>query len=264
MSRNFPKHCGRPSKGVGNIKENRGKGIPFLITISFLLSFLFIRLIVLLVGSAESEFARVAKHGLRPEVDFYIGRNIILFGYHIHHFYFGILLICVAGWVAIVGSPTLKKKHAAIIYGTGLGLFMDEIGLLLTWGDYYSSLTYLLTILLVAVFLNVVFFPYFWEEVRTSIAQRGASSTIWYSLFGLKNFLKVADYVSTKTGKTERAALIFTGIVFISAGILILRFPQFVYYWVAGGFIVQGVASLFRAWQQEKEEKEETGTEAGS
>lgn len=225
-----------------------------MITISFLLSFLFIRLLVLLIGAAESEFAQIAKHGQTPHVDFYIGRNIILFGYHIHHFYFGILLICIAGWIAIVGSETFKKKHAALIYGTGLGLFMDEIGLLLTWGDYYSSLTYVLTIFLVAVFFNIVFFPYFWEEVRSNIARMKPSSTIWQSLFGLRNFLKVADFVSIKTGKTEKASLIFTGIVFIIAGVLILRFPQFVYYWVAGGFIIQGAASLFRAWQRDESE----------
>lgn len=232
-----------------------------MITISFLASFLFIRLLVLLIGAAESEYAQVAKEGLRPEVDFYIGRNIILFGYHIHHFYFGILLICLAGWIALVGSGSIKKKHAALLYGTGLGLFMDQIGLLLTWGDYYSSLTYLMTIFLVAVFLNIVFFPYFWEEVRDNIVRMRPSRTVWFSLFGTKNFLKVADYVSIRTGKTERASLIFTGIVFIAAGVLILRFPQFVYYWVAGGFIVQGVASLFRAWQQEEAEKAERATE---
>jgi len=107
-----------------------------------------IRLAVYLVGAAHTDFARVAEMGLLPETRFHIGRNIILFGYHVHHFYIGILLIGIAGWKAIVGSSRLTRKHIAMIYGAGLGLFMDEIRLLLTWGDYFSSLSYLLSLLL--------------------------------------------------------------------------------------------------------------------
>ncbi|MCK8816908.1 hypothetical protein MWH28_05910 [Natroniella sulfidigena] len=206
---------------------------------------------VLIAGSAESEFAEVAKQGGVPEVDFYIGRNIILFGYHIHHFYFGVLLIAFAGWIALVGFTFLTRKQTALIYGTGLGLFMDEIGLLLTWGDYYSSLTYLLSLFLIGIFLNFIFFPYFWKEVRNNILQSNAHSLTWNTLLNHTNFIKVADTLSEKTGKTERASLIFTGIVYLFVGILILLYPQFVYYWVAGVFFIQGVSSLVGAWRKD-------------
>ncbi|WP_218059071.1 hypothetical protein [Orenia metallireducens] len=79
---------------------------------------------VLIAGSAESKFAQVAKEGLNPDTKFYIGRNIMLFGHHIYQFYFGILLIAIAGWIAIVGSSIFKRRHAAVIYGMGLGLFV--------------------------------------------------------------------------------------------------------------------------------------------
>ena len=60
----------------------------------------------------------------------------------------------------------------------------------------------------------------------------------------------------SETRKTHRASLIFTGFIYIAVGLLILMYPEFVYYWVAGGFFIQGVASLVRAWQSKEEEEE--------
>ena len=223
--------------------------MPFLITISYLFSFLTIRLLVLIAGSAETEFAQVAKEGLTPDAAFHIGRNIILFGHHIHHFYFGIALICFAAWIAVVGSNYFTRRQAAIIYGTGLGLFMDESGLLLTWGNYYSGVTYLLSLFLIGIFLNIVFFPYFWRAVRDELLDSNLHSWTWNTLLDHTSFIKVADIVSEKTNKTERASLFFTGIIYLGVGALILLYPDFVYYWVAGVFFIQGVSSLIRSWK---------------
>lgn len=232
------------------IPKKNGKDLPFLITISYLITFILIRLLVFIVGAANSPYADIARQGMQPDIDFYIGSNLILFGYHIHHFYFGILLICIAGWIAIVGSKYVTKQHTAIMYGTGLSLFIDEIGLLLTWGDYYSHLTYVLSSFIIVIFLNIVFFHNFWKEVRNNLGYYKAHTFIWESLFSHRTFLKVADIVSEKTGKAEKTSLIFIGIIYLFVGILILRFPQFVYYWVAGVFFIQGVTSLVRAWQK--------------
>jgi len=60
----------------------------------------------------------------------------------------------------------------AVMYGIGLGLLIDEIGLLLTWGNYTSSLSYLLGVLLLGVLLNIVYFPSFWKKVRSKVAKR--------------------------------------------------------------------------------------------
>ena len=229
--------------------ENK-KNIPFLITISYFISFLFIRLMVYIAGAANTEFAKVAKMGLTPDVRFYIGRNIILFGYHIHHFYFGILLICIAGWIAIVGSPIFSRKQTAVIYGAGLGLFMDEIGLLLTWGDYYSALSYLLSIFLAGLILNIIFFHNFWEEVKRNFLQSGAHSIIWVTLSKNASLIKIADIISEKTGKTEKTSLFFTGIIYLFVCVLILMYPEFLRYWVSGTFLIQGLTHLVRAWEK--------------
>ena len=234
----------------------RDRKIPFIITISYFAAFIGIRIGVFIAGSAESEFADAAKHGGLPDVDFYIGSNVILFGYHIHHFYFGIAFICIAGWLALVGSEFLKKEHIALLYGGGLGLFMDEIGLLLTWGDYYSGLTYTLSLFLAGVLVNIVFFPSFWKEVKENVLQHRPNSFFWKIALHNQNLVKAVDNLS-EPGKTHRASLVFTGFIYIAVGFLILMYPEFVYYWVAGGFFIQGVSSLVRAWQSREEEKEE-------
>lgn len=225
------------------------KEIPFLIAISFLLSLIFIRLSVLIAGSANSEFAQAAKAGSLPEKGFYIGSNIILFGYHIHHFYFGILLIAIAGWLAIAGSNYLSKKHTAIIYGVGLGLLLDEIGLLLTWGDYYSSLTYVLSLIILGIFFNILFFGSFWESVKKNLLKSKPHTliegTTQSKLFGLINKL---------TSKTKPASLLFTAILQLTVGVMILIFPGFVRYWIAGAFLIYGASYLISPFREVKYE----------
>ncbi|MGM0508231.1 MAG: hypothetical protein ACQERZ_03585 [Fusobacteriota bacterium] len=231
--------------------EKENKKVPFLITISYLITFLTIRLMVIIAGSAESEFAKVAKEGMTPDSKFYIGRNIILFGHHIHHFYFGIVLIAIAGWIAIVKKPEISLEKLAITYGIGLGLFMDEIGLLLTWGDYYSDLTYQLSLLLGGIFLNIVFFPDFWNEVKDKLVKSNPHSVMYDLVFHKTNFIKVVDNMSDKVSNTEKASLVFSGVIYLCLGVLILLYPKFVYYWVAGAFLIQGVSSLVRAWKED-------------
>lgn len=209
-----------------------------------------IRLSAHIAGSANSEVAQMVKQGTEG-LNFYIGRNIILFGYHIHHFYFGIAMIALAAWFSITNTGFKSKNKLAAFYGIGLGLLMDEIGLLLTWGDYYSSLTYILSIFLLGIFLNIIFFPYFWKQVREEIADDQPHLFIWDTLLSHNSFLRVVDKVSDKTGKTEKFSLTFTGLIYIIVGILIILKPKFVYYWISGVFILQGISSLIRAWMKD-------------
>jgi uncharacterized membrane protein HdeD (DUF308 family) len=52
-------------------------------------------------------------------------------------------MVALTGWLAIVGRRTERLDRAyALVYGLGLGLIGDEVGLLLTFGNYYSELTY--------------------------------------------------------------------------------------------------------------------------
>jgi hypothetical protein len=62
-------------------------------------------------------------------------------GIHFHHFWYGLVMVIVAGWTGIALSNVWLSRNLAILFGLGVGLIGDEVGLLLTFGDYNSNLT---------------------------------------------------------------------------------------------------------------------------
>jgi len=72
-------------------------------------------------------------------------------GYHIHHFYYGILLLIFSNWMSLIRYRRLHRRIfkgiASIMFGGGLGLVADEFGLLLTMefgikGNYWAAQSY--------------------------------------------------------------------------------------------------------------------------
>ena len=63
-------------------------------------------------------------------------------GIHFHHFWYGIGLLALAGWLAIAWKSERLDRAYAVMYGLGAGFIGDEVGLLLTFGNYQSGLTY--------------------------------------------------------------------------------------------------------------------------
>ena len=80
---------------------------------------------------------------VRTFTTFYPGVILQQSGIHFHHFWYGLAMIATAGWLSIAWrrSDRLDQVYA-IVYGVGAGLIGDEIGLLLTFGDYRSTLTF--------------------------------------------------------------------------------------------------------------------------
>jgi hypothetical protein len=100
-----------------------GKELAFLILIAFLCSFGFIR------GSA---------HMIKAQVSWWPGNVETKSGTHIHHLVWGILLMMAFGYVGIAiadGSPW--EEIAAILFGIGMGLTLDEFALWLNLQDVY-------------------------------------------------------------------------------------------------------------------------------
>ena len=62
-------------------------------------------------------------------------------GIHFHHFWYGLGMVTLAGWLGIAFNKPRLVRIYAIIFGLGAGLIGDEVGLLLTLGNYQSSLT---------------------------------------------------------------------------------------------------------------------------
>src|SRR5712664_2510113 len=94
-------------------------GLAFYGTLSFVASFFGARL-----------FAT-----LNPTV------TVVRGGIHFHHFWYGLAMVVSTGWLGITLSNERLGRNLAIVFGLGAGLIGDEVGLLLTFGDYTSNLT---------------------------------------------------------------------------------------------------------------------------
>ena len=81
---------------------------------------------------------------------FFPSTMLVVQNIHVHHFWFGLALLVVGGWLGINYRDDEIDRLAAIIFGVGGGLVGDEVGLLLTFGNYYSDLTYTFIISLLA------------------------------------------------------------------------------------------------------------------
>jgi hypothetical protein len=80
---------------------------------------------------------------------------VVTGGVHFHHFWYGLAMIVVSGWLGIAQEGTYRRVYA-FVFGFGGGLVGDEAGLLLTLGNYYSDLTYFVVVSIVALSLALV------------------------------------------------------------------------------------------------------------
>jgi len=87
----------------------RNKRTPLLVFTSFLITFLIARL-------SANYLAKL---------------SLIINAYHIHHFYYGFILLFTACWIALVTNRPDMYNISALLLGVGSGLIVDEIGLLL-------------------------------------------------------------------------------------------------------------------------------------
>src|SRR6266540_2107411 len=62
-------------------------------------------------------------------------------GIHFHHFWYGLAMMGISGWLGIVDTDVKFARIYAVVFGVGAGFVGDEVGLLLTFDDYYSELT---------------------------------------------------------------------------------------------------------------------------
>jgi hypothetical protein len=108
-------------------------GLAFYGTLSFVASFLGARL-----------FAT-----LNPTV------TVVHGGIHFHHFWYGLAMVVSTGWLGITLSNERMGRNLAIIFGLGAGLIGDEVGLLLTFGDYRSNLTEIFFVAAIAFIILV-------------------------------------------------------------------------------------------------------------
>lgn len=71
--------------------------------------------------------------------------------FHIHHFWYGIAMLAIGGWLGICYDSERTSRIAAILFGAGGGLIADEAGLLLTFGDYWTEITYTVVVIFLVI-----------------------------------------------------------------------------------------------------------------
>jgi hypothetical protein len=123
-----------PPPTNGPVLKSTTNGLSFLALLAFVASFLSARAFATLNPST------VVKTG----------------GIHFHHFWYGLTLIIVVGWIAIAYDIPRYRRVYAVLFGLGCGLIGDEIGLFLTFGNYNSSLTFFFFVIVVSVGSMVV------------------------------------------------------------------------------------------------------------
>jgi hypothetical protein len=119
-----PLYASLVSEVWGSLGERR---FLFLTLIGFVCAFGFIRLSTRLMRS--------------PRVPWWPGSVVSEGGVHVHHLFFGIVLMMVAGGLSFAAGETDGPWYAiyAVLFGIGLGLTIDEYALWLHLDDVYWS-----------------------------------------------------------------------------------------------------------------------------
>lgn len=130
--------------------------MSFNVLVSFLFTFIIVRIYVILgtIGIIDDP-------------------NLYIKGYHIHHLNYGIFILAVAGFLALVFQNTKNRLRLGVLYGIGLGLTFDEFGMWLKLeNDYWMRTSYDAIIIISLAFASIVYFPSFWHGL-ISYTERG-------------------------------------------------------------------------------------------
>lgn len=129
-----------------NLIDKHKNRVSFIVLVTFLLTFVFVRLYVL-----------SAVFGVLDDPYIYIK------GYHIHHLNYGIFIMAIAGFLALVYQEERNRRKIGIFYGIGLGLTFDEFGMWLRLqDDYWTRASYDAIVIITLFFVSFVYFPSLW------------------------------------------------------------------------------------------------------
>jgi hypothetical protein len=101
-------------------------------------------------------------------------------GLHIHHFWYGLAMLAVGGWLGISVENERINRLAAILFGAGGGLIGDEFGLLLTLGNYWTELTYTSIITFLTLASMLILLTKYSKAIRTEFSEFLSSNASLY------------------------------------------------------------------------------------
>ena len=133
---------------------------------------------------------------------------------HIHHFWYGIAMLALGGWLGINYNDLRITRLAAVMFGAGGGLIGDEIGLLLTLesANYWAGVTFTFVIIFTSVASILILVNIYRTVIRREFSEfLGSSASFYFSVllaaisvgfvFETDNFIvNIASTVSTIIG----------------------------------------------------------------
>lgn len=146
-------------------------------------------------------------------------------GIHIHHFWYGLILLAVGGWLGIINQTERIDQLAAVLYGAGGGLIADEFGLLLTFGDYWTNLTYSIVGMFLAFLFLVGLLVEHRGEVRAQFGRFSKSDAIFYG--GV--FLGMVSVAFLTTTSSPLIMVISGVLAIVSVAMILIH----VIYWIS-------------------------------
>jgi len=104
--------------------------------------------------------------------------------YHIHHFWYGIAMLAIGGWIGISYHSERIDRLAAILFGAGGGLIGDEIGLLLTLENYWAETTYTFIIVFLTFASMLILLNKYHKLIRTEFTQfLRSNASLYFGVF---------------------------------------------------------------------------------
>lgn len=140
-------------------------------------------------------------------------------GFHIHHFWYGLGMLAIGGWLGISYEKERVDRIAAILFGAGGGLIADEVGLLLTFGDYWTGLTYTIVVVFLASVIVIILLARYRETIISDLQPLLKGHKILY--FGVFLAALSAPFV-LETSNVE--VITVSSIVVVTAFILVVAY----------------------------------------
>ena len=154
---------------------------------------------------------------------------------HFHHFWYGLGMVTLAGWLGIAFNRPRLVRTYAIIFGLGAGLIGDEVGLLLTLGDYQSSLTTDFFVGVVGFIILVSTLVRYRKILRRDVTHTSWNERLIYIGISLAGLSAIFFAVNSLTSGLVLASI---GIIFIIAAFEAARAG------IAAGIISGSIAAL--------------------